>query len=143
MEQEEKRGRGRPRLELTMPTQWYEIIVESGREGKHITDFLIKLGISWEGHYELLKRNTKYSEAFNEYNKLCEQWWYSKAHEAVERGESNKFNQRLWLQIVKNKFRDNWKDEKQVDVTTKGDKVTQDKSITIEIVNSKTNGEEL
>jgi hypothetical protein len=142
MEQEEKRGRGRPRLELTMPTQWYEIIVESGREGKHITDFLIKLGISWEGHYELLKRNTKYSEAFNEYNKLCEQWWYSKAHEAVERGESNKFNQRLWLQIVKNKFRDNWKDEKQVDVTTKGDKVTQDKSITIEIVNSKNNGED-
>jgi hypothetical protein len=137
MEQEEKRGRGRPRLELTMPPQWYEIIVESGREGKHITDFLIKLGISWEGHYELLKRNTKYSEAFNEYNKLCEQWWYSKAHEAVERGESNKFNQRLWLQIVKNKFRDNWKDEKQVDVTTKGDKVGQDKSITIEIVNSK------
>jgi len=143
MEQEEKRGRGRPRLETTMPPQWYEIIVESGREGKHITDFLIKLGISWEGHYELLKRNTKYSEAFNEYNKLCEQWWYSKAHESVERGESNKFNQRLWLQIVKNKFRDNWKDEKQVDVTTKGDKVTQDKSITIEIVNSKTNGEDL
>jgi hypothetical protein len=143
MEQEEKRGRGRPRLETTMPPQWYEIIVESGREGKHITDFLIKLGISWEGHYELLKRNSKYSEAFNEYNKLCEQWWYSKAHESVERGESNKFNQRLWLQIVKNKFRDNWKDEKQVDVTTKGDKVTQDKSITIEIVNSKTNGEDL
>jgi hypothetical protein len=143
MEQEEKRGRGRPRLETTMPPQWYEIIVESGRDGKHITDFLIKLGISWEGHYELLKRNSKYSEAFNEYNKLCEQWWYSKAHESVEKGESNKFNQRLWLQIVKNKFRDNWKDEKQVDVTTKGDKVTQDKSITIEIVNSKTNAEDL
>ena len=143
MEQEEKRGRGRPRLETTMPPQWYEIIVESGRDGKHITDFLIKLGISWEGHYELLKRNTKYSEAFNEYNKLCEQWWYSKAHESVAKGESNKFNQRLWLQIVKNKFRDNWKDEKQVDVTTQGAKLTQDKSITIEIVNSKTNGEDL
>ena len=143
MEEQPKRKAGRPRAETTMPAQWYEIIVESGREGKHITDYLIKLGIGWDTHYELLKRNIKYSEAYKEYNKLCEQWWYQRAHEAVESGNSNKFNQRLWLQIVKNKFRDNWKDEKQVDVTTQGDKLTQDKSITIEIVNSKTNGEDL
>jgi hypothetical protein len=101
------------------------------------------LGISWDTHYELLKRNAKYSEAFKEYNKLCEQWWYERAHEAVESGQSNKFNQRLWLQIVKNKFRDNWKDEKQLDVTTQGDKLTENKSIQIEIVKSSINGESI
>jgi hypothetical protein len=139
----DKKGRGRPRLETTMPAQWYDIIIDAGRRGKHITDFLITLGISWEGHYDLLKRNKKYSEALNEYNKLCEQWWYERAHEAVESGQSNKFNQRLWLQIVKNKFRDNWKDEKSLDVTTQGDKLTQDKSIQIEIINPKTHGEDI
>lgn len=136
-----RRRAGRPRLETTMPTQWYEIIIEAGRRGKHITDFLITLGISWEGHYELLKRNKKYSEAFKEYNKLCEQWWYERAHEAVESGQSNKFNQRLWLQIVKNKFRDNWRDEKQLDVTTQGDKIKEDNPVQIEIIRKTIDGE--
>jgi hypothetical protein len=130
----EKKGRGRPRVETYLDPEWYNIIIQSGKEGKHITDFLIKLGISWDTHYELIKRNVKYSEALKEYNKLCEQWWYDRAHEAVASGQSNKFNQRLWLQIVKNKFRDNWKDEKQLDVTTQGDKIGDSKSIQIEII---------
>ena len=131
---ENKRGRGRPRIETTMNAEWYKIIIESGRQGKHITDFLIQLGISWDSHYELLKRNTKYNEAFKEYNKLCEEWWYEKARESIESGQSNKFNQRLWTQIMKNKFRDNWKDDKQLDITTQGDKLNDNKSIQIEII---------
>lgn len=133
-ESKEIKRRGRPRVETYLNPEWYNIIIESGREGKHITDYLIKLGISWDTHYELLKRNTKYSEAFKEYNKLCEQWWYEKAHEAIASNQSNKFNQRLWLQIVKNKFKDNWRDEKQIDVTTQGDKLNDSKSIQIEII---------
>lgn len=129
-----KRGVGRPRVEHTMPPEWYNIIVDAGREGKHITQFLISLGISWESHYELLKRNKKYSEAFKEYNKLCEDWWYNKAHESILNNESNKFNQRLWTIIMKNKFKDSWSDEKQVDITSKGDKIGQDNSIQVEII---------
>lgn len=139
-ESNEKRKPGRPRVETYLNPEWYNIIIDSGREGRHITDFLIKLGISWDTHYELIKRNVVYADAIKEYNKLCEQWWYERAHEAVSSGNSNKFNQRLWLQIVKNKFRDNWKDEKQIDVTTQGDKVTDNKSIQIEIIQP--NGEE-
>ena len=134
-----KRGRGRPRVETYLNPEWYKIIVEAGKEGKHITDFLIKLGISWDTHYELLKRNFVYSEAFKEYNKYCEQWWYERAHESIAKGESNKFNQRLWGIIMSNKFRENWR-EKQIDITTQGDKINDSKSIQIEII--KPNGEE-
>jgi hypothetical protein len=138
---EEKKKTGRPPLEKTMPPQWYEIMVEAGRNGKHITEFLIQLGISWEGHHALLKRNLKYSEAFNEYNKLCEQWWFNKAHESIAKGESNRFNQRLWTIIMKNKFKDNWRDEKQMDITTQGDKISDGKTIQIEIIKGSTDGE--
>ena len=62
---EGKRGRGRPKLEETMNPEWYKIIIDAGVEGKHITQFLIELGISWEGHYRLLKTNKKYSESFS------------------------------------------------------------------------------
>lgn len=139
---EEKKTRGRPRLEHTMDPEWYNMIIQAGKEGKHITQFLIDLGISWEGHYELLKRNKKYYEAFNEYNKYCEQWWYNKAHEAIANGDSNKFNQRLWTIIVKNKFKENWKDEKQVDITTQGDKISDNKKIQIEIIKEKLGNDE-
>jgi hypothetical protein len=132
--EQNKRSVGRPKLEYTMNPEWYNIIVEAGRNGKHITDFLITLGISWESHRTLMKRNKKYLEAFNEYQKLCEQWWYNKAYDAIANGESNKFNQRLWTIIVKNKFKDNWQDEKQVDITSKGDKLNQDTSIQVEII---------
>jgi hypothetical protein len=134
MNEENKNKGGRPRLELTMTPEWYSIIVEAGREGKHITDFLITLGISWEGHYALLKRNKKYSEAFKQYEKLCEQWWFNKAHEAMESGQSNKFNQRLWSIIMSNKFKENWRDERKLDITTQGDKINETNQIQIEII---------
>lgn len=133
---EQKRGRGRPRLEETMNPEWYNIVIDAGKNGRHITNFLIDLGISWEGHYDLIKRNKKYSEAIKEYNKLCEEWWYRKAHEAIASGNSNKFNQRLWAIIMKNKFGNNWRDEKQVDITTQGDSIKDDKKISIEIIKS-------
>jgi hypothetical protein len=134
MSEQEKNKGGRPRLELTMNPEWYDIIIDAGKNGKHITQFLITLGISWEGHYALLKRNKKYSEALREYEKLCEQWWYERAHEAIESGNSNKFNQRLWTIIMKNKFRNNWSDEKQIDITTQGDKISDNNQIQIEII---------
>lgn len=132
-EQPKNRG-GRPRLEQTMNPEWYKIMIDAGRQGKHITQFLIELGISWEGHHALLKRNKKYSEGFKEYLKLCEQWWYNKAWESVENGESNKFNQRLWTIIMKNKFRENWSDEKQLDIRTNGESINSVDPIQIEII---------
>lgn len=125
---------GRPRLEHTMNPEWYKIIVDAGEHGKHITHFLKELGISWESHRNLLKRNTKYLEAFNEYQKRCEEWWYNIAHESMMTDGGSKFNSRLWTIIVKNKFRDNWRDEKSLDVTTQGDKIQSDNKIQIEIL---------
>ena len=137
-----KKPVGRPRVETYLDPEWSKIIIESGKEGKHITDFLIKLGISWDTHYELLKRNKKYSETFKEYNKLCEDWWVNKAYQSVSEGQSNKFNQRLFMMIMKNKFRDNWRDEKQLDFTTQGEKIKEENPIQIEIIRKQVdNGE--
>ena len=129
-------------METRLPENWRDIVLEAGRSGQHITHFLIELGISWDAHYEMIKRNLEYSKTVNEYNKLCEDWWFKRAHESLLKGESNKFNQRLWTVIMKNKFRDSWHDEKQIDITTQGDKINQDSKIQIEIIKSKLNTEE-
>ena len=121
-------------MESTFPSDWREIILQSGREGKHISDFIIKLGYTYETHYQLIKRNREYSETYKEYQLLCEQWWYETARISLERGESNKFNQRLWTIIMKNKFKDNWSDDKTIDITTQGEKITNDNAIQVEII---------
>ena len=130
-----KRGPGRPRLEETMNPEWYKIIVDAGTQGKHITQFLIELGISWDGHHRLLRTNKKYSEAFMEYQKLCENFWFEMAHNSMVDNEGAGFNTRLWQVIMTNKFKNNWKSEKHIDVTTQGDKIDNSTGpIQIEII---------
>ena len=131
---EEKKGPGRPRLETTMDPEWYKIIIDAGKKGHHITRFLKELGISWEGHYTLLNRNKKYYEAFMEYQKLCEEWWYNIAHEAMVQDGGQKFNSRLWQIIVKNKFKENWKDNNEIDITSKGESINSKSPIQIEVI---------
>ena len=140
MEQEEqeqpKRGRGRPRIESYINPEWKSIILDAGREGKHITQFLIELGLSFQSHRNLLSRSKEYRLVFDEYQKLCEHWWYERMYESIVKGESNKFNQRLWTIIMKNKFKENWTDEKQIDITSMGEKLNTDNKINIEIIKS-------
>jgi hypothetical protein len=139
MEEEEKPKRkvGRPRIESYINPEWKSIILDAGREGKHITQFLIELGLSFQSHRNLLSRSKEYRLVFDEYQKLCEHWWYERMYESIVKGESNKFNQRLWTIIMKNKFKENWTDEKQIDITSMGEKLNTDNKINIEIIKSK------
>lgn len=133
-ENEDKKPVGRPRAETRLPEGWKEIIIQSGIEGKHITDFLITLGISWEAHYAMMDRNKKYYEAVREYEKHCEQYWYAMAQEHMEENGGAAFNSRLWSLILRNKFPKHWSESSKVDVTTDGQKINSDKPITIEII---------
>jgi len=131
--EQDKRKPGRPRLETTINPEWYNIIFDAGKQGKHITDFLITLGISWEGHIALMKRNPKYSEAVDEYKKLCENYWYNMAHEAMVKDGGNGFNSRLWSLIMRNKFGNNWSESTRVDLTSQGEKLNNE-PIQIEVI---------
>jgi hypothetical protein len=134
---EDKRGRGRPRTETKLPEGWKDIIIQSGIDGKHITDFLITLGISWDAHWAMMDRSKEYNRAVQDYLKYCEQYWYNMAQEHMEETGGAAFNSRLWSLIVRNKFPKNWSESTKVDVTTQGEKIVDDKNITIEIVKPK------
>jgi len=87
----------------------------------------------------LLKRNKSYSEAFQDYQKLCENYWFNKAHQSMDENEGAGFNTRLWQVIMTNKFKENWKSEKHIDIKSDGQKLEPNKTpITIEIVKKNT-----
>ena len=59
------------------------------------------------------------------------------AYASMSSNGGAQFNSRLWSLIVRNKFPNHWSESSKVDVTTQGDKINDDKSITIEIVKPK------
>jgi hypothetical protein len=139
-EQEGKRPVGRPRVETRLPEGWKDIIIQAGKEGKHITDFLITLGIAWDTHYSMMERNKEYSSAVNEYNKYCEHYWFEMARQSMEETEGAGFNSRLWSLILRNKFPKHWSEASKIDVTTGGEKIENNKPITIEIIKTRNDG---
>jgi hypothetical protein len=52
----------------------------------------------------------------------------------MESVQSNNFNQSLWSIIMSNKFKENWRDERKLDITTQGDKINETNQIQIEII---------
>ena len=137
----EKNKGGRPRIETRIPDGWENIILDAGREGKHITEFLVILGISWQGHYDMMKRNKKYYETVNQYEKLCENWWFEKARTSMEETEGAGFNTRLWSLVMRNKFSSRWSEASKVDVTTNNESINKS-PIQIEIIRpNNTDGE--
>jgi hypothetical protein len=127
------RGQGM-KAEDTFPENWKEIMIDCGKRGKNQTEIFIKLNIHHSTHYDILERNQEYKETYEEYLQHCEQWWYDKAHEAIVDGKSKMFNQNLWSMIMRNKFKANWKDEKSLDVSTMGEKLTSVDPIKIEVI---------
>lgn len=138
--EEKKRPVGRPRTETYINPAWKEIILDSGKQGKHITDFLITLGLSWDQHYAMLKRNTEYSKAVQEYKTFCEQYWYNLALNSMNKDGGHGFNSRLWSLVVRNKFPENWSDSTRMDITSQGEKIEKS-PIQIEIIKNKIEGE--
>ena len=100
--------------------EWLDLILDAGSKGKHITEFMIELGISWSDHEMLLSKNKAYAKAIGEYNKLCENYWFSMAHSSMATNGGQGFNSRLWSLIMRNKFSERWSEAQKVDLTSNG-----------------------
>lgn len=121
-------------MERKKQTNYLEVMSRLGREGKHITEVWIELGISQEEHIQLLEGNQKYKKGFDEYNKLCENYWFEMARSSMQEDYGKKFNTRLWSLIMRNKFGQNWTDQTKVDLTSDGKVLNNPDPIKIEII---------
>lgn len=104
----------------TISQEWLDLILDAGSKGKHITEFMIELGISWSDHEMLLTKNKQYAKVISEYNKLCENYWFNMAHNSMATNGGQGFNSRLWSLIMRNKFSERWSEAQKVDLTSNG-----------------------
>ena len=132
---------GRPRKTMKMlvergyiSSNWEEDILQMGREGKALVHVLNYLDVSWDTFYRLMDRDTKFLETINTFKKYSEQWWIDVVQREWLNGNSKSINSNHWSIIMRNMFKDRWSDRKEVDLTSKGDKLTQDNTLQIEII---------
>jgi DNA-binding CsgD family transcriptional regulator len=116
-----------------IPETWKEDILEIGASGKAEVSIVKYMGISWNTHKRLLERSPEYLKAVHSAQVLSEEWWMEIARKEWIEGNSKNINSNHWSLIMRNQFKDRWSDRKDVDVTTKGDKIG-DNQISVEII---------
>lgn len=139
-----KRGRKPFNIKLLVergkiPETWYEDILEIGSQGKAEVSIVNYMDVNWDTHKKLMDRCPKYMEAVKAAKKLSEEWWVEIARKEWVEGNSKSINSNHWSLMVRNMFGDRWSDRKETDITSKGDKIT-DNTIAVEIIR-KTNEE--
>jgi hypothetical protein len=138
---QEKNKGGRPRKTMEMLVQrgyisqnWEEDILQMGREGKALVHVLNYLNVSWDTFYRLQERDRKFLETINTFKKLSEQWWIDIVQNEWINGNSKSINSNHWSIVMRNMFKERWSDRKEVDLTSKGDKISGDNTLQIEII---------
>lgn len=137
-----KRGKKPFNIELLIergriPETWYDDILDIGRQGKAEVSIVNYMDISWNTHKVLMERSSEYLKAVNTAKKLSEEWWVEIARKEWMEGNSRGINSNHWSLMVRNMFGERWSDKKEMDLTSKGDKLNSDNQIQIEIVRKK------
>ena len=133
-----KRGKKPFTIELLVqrgriPETWYEDIIQLGKEGSAEVHIVSYMKINWDTHKRLMERSPKYLEAVKQAQTESEKWWMDIAKKEWIEGNSKNINSNHWSLIMRNMFKDRWSDRKDVDITSKGDKIN-DNTISVEII---------
>ena len=120
MSNEIKKGKGRPRIELTdLPSGWEESIIELSKEGASIVELAVELEISRNTLTALTERNKHFLNTIKRCKRYCEAWWMKQGRINLENKE---FSATLFYMNMKNRF--NWTDRQETDITTKGEAIS-------------------
>jgi len=125
-----------------IPETWYEDILDIGRQGKAEISIVNYMDIKWDTHKKLMERSPKYLEAVHKAMKLSEEWWVEITRKEWVNGNSKSINSNHFSLMMRNMFRGRWSDRRDVDITSKDEKISPDNNIVVEIVKPKNTDED-
>jgi hypothetical protein len=117
-----------------IPSTWKQDILALGERGRNKLHFANYLKISRDTMYKLMDRDKEFSDTIKLAMELSQQWWVDKGLEAFEEEKSQKLNSTFWKYYMENVYRQDWKTEKSIDITTQGQSITPDNKIIVDIV---------
>lgn len=133
---------GRPMIEFK--PEWCDQLIKHMGKGFSFESFAGTISVSKETLYQILKREPTFSDAKKIGVEKCRYFWenlgisgtmgmpYIKIKEdGIEKRVNLKaFNSTAWLFNMKNRFTEDWRDRHETDITTKGEKITNEIDIT-------------
>lgn len=136
---EKKRGRPRIRIEDLVKRgiwseNWKEEIYQMGKEGKQHTHLMEHFDLSRDTFYALINRDKDFADAVKKAQTYAQNYWMKFMEEAFIKGDSKSINSNLWSLVMRNKFKEDWSDRKEMDVTTQGDKIKNENDIIVKII---------
>jgi hypothetical protein len=115
---------GRPRIRIEdlvekglWPEDWKEVILQMGKEGAQHTHIM-------ERFRDTVKKAQTYAQNY----------WLKFMEDSFKSGDSKSINSNLWSLVMRNKFKEDWSDRKEMDVTTQGDKIKNDNDIVVRVI---------
>jgi DNA-binding XRE family transcriptional regulator len=94
-------------------------ILEVGENGGSKAEMAVAIDVSRETLYQWAKEKPEFSDAIKKAELLSQVWW-EKLGKMGARGGVNNFNATSFIFNMKNRFREDWRDVRQTEVT--GDK---------------------
>jgi len=133
--------KGRPRIRIEdlvekglWPEDWKEVILQMGREGSQHTHIMERFDLTRDTYYKLIKRDKDFSDTVKKAQTYAQNYWLKFMEDSFKSGDSKSINSNLWSLVMRNKFKEDWSDRKEMDVTTQGDKIKNDNDIVVRVI---------
>lgn len=112
---------------------WQTKIIELGRQGKTKTHIMEEMNLARKSFYRLYDSDKKFRHTVNRAMTLSQNWWINVAQQRWLDGKEKNINSNHWSLMMRNMFKEDWSDRKEMDVTTQGDKIN-DNTIDVKII---------
>ena len=84
--------------------------------------------------YRLYDCDEEFRHTVNRAMVLSQNWWINIAQERWLNGKEKNINSNHWSLMMRNMFKEDWSDRKEMDVTTQGDKIKNDNDIVVRVI---------
>jgi hypothetical protein len=116
-----KKAVGRPLKALKdLPKNWQKGVMDLAEVGASDVELRGFLDISKQVWYRFLEEDEEFTETIARCARSCQIWWERHGRLNLDCKE---FNTQLWFLNMKNRFKGQWADKQEVDLTSKGDKI--------------------
>ena len=116
-----------------IPNDYRDELIRMGKEGKSQSHFICYLNIARPSYYKLLDIDPDFKNIIAQAREFSKLWWFERARDGFADGNSKNINGQLWSLMVRNMFPEDYVDKKEVDVSTQGQPI-KDNKIEIEII---------
>ena len=100
-----------------------ETVIQCGREGMGKAEMAAELDIAYSTFDLWTQEHPEFSEAVKHARLLSQAWWEKQGRSATF-GATPGFNPTSYIFNMKNRFKDDWREKQDVDVTSNGGPLT-------------------